>query len=140
MAEYVITFLFLGLPALAGMSISGYNSAYKSDTLRKTIVDLNKLNKTNTDIVNQFIKSSAQLSEQQREKIQELNDSYSIIKDSIKLSLDDFNNTFRNMQYVMIVIIIIIFFLLLLKTYGVLGDFYYMLAYPFIYLWKLITK
>lgn len=140
MAAYLISFLFLGLPAIAGMSISGYKSAYESDKLKKTIDDLNKLNKNNKEIVEKFIKNNADLTEQQREKIQELNDSYSIMKDSIEVSLDNFNNTFRNMQYVMIVIIIIIFFLLLLKTYGVLGDFYYMLAYPFIYLWKLITK
>ena len=136
---YLPVILFMVVPISSGVIESTVSSASQGQFLKDRINTLNKLNDSNIEYMKKFINNTDDITEQEREEIQKINDKYSSMSDIIDITLNDFNEKFKKTQIIIIVLIVVVFFLLLLKNFDLLRTFNYILIYPFIFIYEKIS-
>jgi len=137
-------FGYLGYALMGGMGIglvtTGVDAQRKAQALRDQIAQVKATNDSVTAQYAAIEGDITKLTADMQTKLQEAADKYTQLQSTITVAQSDFNDSFKKIQLVGIIILIVVFILLVLKYFGLLGQMFYLLNYPFILLWNFITN
>jgi predicted PurR-regulated permease PerM len=132
------TFLF---GAGAGIIVSGVQGASSSsDKIKNTISKLNETNKKMSEQLKNANKQIIDLTDETKQEYENLLSEYINMKNDIVNNSLDFSKELKNIQVRGILVVVFIFFLLILKQFGLIETLFYILSYPFMYIYNSLVK